>query len=221
MGSPKRTTVSGDETKQRIVAATLATLKSEGIVGTSARVIAKAGDFNQALIFYHFGSVDEAILASVAHMSSQRMERHRVRLEAATTFPELISIARSLHHDDSSDGSMTVLTQTLAGSVRSPDLGPKLYQILDPWSDLVAETVSRVLGDTPVARAVPHQSIARTINALFLGIELLDDLDPSQQSAESLFDMLEGMANVVQSMMSMPLVASAFADASPDIETDS
>ena len=212
--APKRTTVSGDETKQRIVAATLSTLKQEGIVGTSARVIAKAGDFNQALIFYHFGSVDDAILAAVAHMSEARMERHRVRLEEATTFPELISIARALHHDDSSDGSMTVLTQALAGASRNAELGPRLYEVLDPWSSLVASTVERVLGDTSVAAAVPHDAVAKSINALFLGIELLDDLDPSKANVEALFDMLEGMANVVQTLINTPLVANAFGQSS-------
>ena len=42
----KRRTSSGDETRARIVEAALATLKAEGIVGTSARAIARQGDFN-------------------------------------------------------------------------------------------------------------------------------------------------------------------------------
>lgn len=52
------------DTRERIVEAALRTLKPDGIVGTSARSIAGSGGFNQALIFYHFGSVREALLAA-------------------------------------------------------------------------------------------------------------------------------------------------------------
>lgn len=49
-------------TKGRIMDAAIETLKSEGITGTSARAIAHRGDFNQALIFYHFGSVNNLLI---------------------------------------------------------------------------------------------------------------------------------------------------------------
>ena len=45
-------------TKQRIMDAALETLRTNGIVGTSARAIAATGGFNQALIFYQYGSVN-------------------------------------------------------------------------------------------------------------------------------------------------------------------
>ena len=81
----RKPSTSGEETKARILAATLETLTEEGIVGTSARAIARTGDFNQALIFYHFGSVDDAIVAAVGQMSDRRLKNHRAKLEAATS----------------------------------------------------------------------------------------------------------------------------------------
>ena len=32
------------------------------MLGTSARAIARAGNFNQASIYYHFGSIDEVVI---------------------------------------------------------------------------------------------------------------------------------------------------------------
>ena len=93
----KRRTSSGDETRARIVEAALETLKSEGIVGTSARAIARQGDFNQALIFYHFGSVDDLVVAAVAEMSRRRMGNHKPKLESAGSLTELIAIGREIH----------------------------------------------------------------------------------------------------------------------------
>ena len=39
------------------------------------------------------------------------------------------------------------------------------------------------------------------MSALFLGIELLDDLDPSRGHAESMFDSLESVADLVGSLL--------------------
>lgn len=197
----RRPSASGEETRTRIVAATLATLKSEGIAGTSARAIAREGDFNQALIFYHFGSVDDAIVAAVAEMSNRRMERHRDGLAQATTISELVQIARSLHESDSENDNMTVLTQAFAGAAGDPEMGPKLYSELDRWSDVVAEALGRVLADAPMVDNLPHAQIARAISALFLGVELLDDLDPSRANAEELFDVLESMAQLLEGLL--------------------
>ena len=53
-----------EDTKQRIIRATLQTLREQGAAGTSARAIAAAGGFNTSLLFYHFGSVEGALLAA-------------------------------------------------------------------------------------------------------------------------------------------------------------
>ncbi len=204
----RRSTASGDETKARIVQATLRTLKSEGIVGTSARAIAREGDFNQALIFYHFGSVDDLVVASVAEMGRRRMGNHRARLEKVTSFTEMIGVARDLHADDLAADNMTVLTQAFAGAVGNKEIGPKLYAELEPWSDLVAETIERVLVDVPAAAMVDRKQIAQAISALFLGVELLEDLDPSKAKADALFDTLEGLARLVELLLQTPLLSS-------------
>lgn len=207
MTQPKRrTSASGEETRTRIMNATLQTLKKEGIVGTSARSIAREGDFNQALIFYHFGSIDDLIIAAVADMGRRRMERHRERLEEVETLPELIQVARDLHADDHSQDNMTVLTQAFAGASGDPVLGPRLYAELEPWSALVAGTIERVVSGIPGADSVPHDQISRAISALFLGIELLDDLDPDRANVAELFDTLEALARILENLLQTPLL---------------
>jgi AcrR family transcriptional regulator len=212
----RRSTTSGDETKTRIVQATLRTLKSEGIVGTSARAIAREGDFNQALIFYHFGSVDDVVVAAVGEMSRRRLENHRTRLDEVTTLTELIQVARELHADDLAADNMTVLTQAFAGAVGNEETGPKLYAELEQWSDLVGETIGRVLSDVPAASIVDQRQIAQAIGALFLGIELMDDLDPSKAKAAALFDTLEGLARIIELVLQTPLMASVLASESTE-----
>ena len=71
----------GGGTKATIVEAALETLKTRGFAGTSAREIAKIGNFNQALIFYHFGSVQNVLLAALDLVSARRMSAYRPAFE--------------------------------------------------------------------------------------------------------------------------------------------
>ena len=71
-------------TKLQIVEAALRTLKTKGFAGASARAIAGEGNFNQALIFYHFGSVRNLLLAGLDLVSERRMSAY------ATAFAEAI-----------------------------------------------------------------------------------------------------------------------------------
>ena len=197
----RRTSSAGDETRARILDATLATLADVGIAGTSARAIAKRGDLNQALIFYHFGSVDDAVIAAVQRMSDQRMERHAVALAEAESLVDLVRIAKDLHADDSRTNNMTVLAQAFAGAAGDPDNGPKLYASLECWSDMVTDSIRRVLSPYPAAAIVPAELLGQSISALFLGIELLADLDPARADADRLFTSLEGAAVALQLML--------------------
>src|ERR1051325_7656765 len=94
----------GDATKACIVDAALVALREEGILGASARSIARHGDFNQALIFYHFGSVTDVLLAAVDRLSAQRAQRYEERLAQVSSLHELVAVAGELHREDLADG---------------------------------------------------------------------------------------------------------------------
>lgn len=200
MNVKQGSSASGEATKARIVEATLTTIRQEGIVGTSARAIARTGDFNQALIFYHFDSIENLVFTAVSEMGARRTEKHRAELERATSFLDLVAIARALHEDDSNSDNMAVLAQAFAGAARgdsNDDMGSKLYDELELWSQMLAETIERVLSASQIAPVVPHRDIADAMSALFIGIELLDDLDPTRGHAQSMFDSLEALAKLL------------------------
>lgn len=71
----------------------------------------------------------------------------------------------------------------------------------------MAETVDRVLADVPVAAAIDNEQIAQGASALFLGIELLDSLDPAQSSASALLETLESLSRLLELVLKMPGLA--------------
>jgi AcrR family transcriptional regulator len=97
------------------------TVKVEGITGASARAIARVGSFNQALIFYHFGSI-EGLLVTVAKVEGeQRALRYKGAFETVTNLKELISVARAVHVEEQAQGTINLLTQLLAGAASLDD----------------------------------------------------------------------------------------------------
>ncbi len=200
----RRPLTAGEETKAKIIAAALHCLATEGVVGTSARAIARAGDFNQALIFYHFGSVTELLVAAGLSESERRAARYADRLADVTDLPQLVRVARELHEEELAEGSVAVLTQMLAAAAHSDELRRALLQGFEPWMQLVEGAVQRVLADTPYASVVPTADLSFAIASLFLGIELMSGLDPERAAEQRLFATIESLANVVGMLLQLP-----------------
>src|ERR1700729_4069169 len=109
LASPGMTSAGLTGTKLQIAEAALETLKSVGFSGASARAIAHQGGFNQALIFYHFGSVQTVLLAAFDLISERRMQEYGPQLAAADSARELAALARRIYEDDLERGYVTAL----------------------------------------------------------------------------------------------------------------
>ncbi len=205
--APKKKST-GTDTKKRILDATLECLRTNGIVGTSARAIAAIGDFNQALIFYHFGSVNDAVIQAVGSMTERQRDRYRTRLAEADDLAELVTIARDLREEDARLGSISMLAQAFAGAAGNPEQGKQLYAQLEEWTGVVSEGIERSLGDSPAASIVSSEHLAFGISALFVGMELLSAMDPEKAPTDELLDEFGQLAQMLQVLLASPLMQS-------------
>ena len=188
------------DTKTRIIEATIATIKEEGMAGTSARAIARHGDFNQALIFYHFGSIEDLLHATMQHTSNARIELYRSRLDKVETLADLAAVAGDLHKEDREQGNMTLLTQLMAGAANDEVRAEHLMTTFEPWIDFVKETLERLVAKSPFGGMFDMDDIAFTVSALFVGVELMSDLDPAR-SRESVYDTMQLLAAAFQGVL--------------------
>jgi AcrR family transcriptional regulator len=193
--------MASEETKAKIVDAALETLRTVGIAGASARAIGRAGGFNQALIFYHFASLNDLLLAAVDELSARRVERYRSRIDGISTLGELVTVAAELHREDAAQGHITVLAQMLAGSTTNPELRGPLAERFQPWTDLVEGAIARVVSGTPYAALVPVEDLAFVVTSLFMGIELTTSLEEDESRAESLFRTVGLMASLLEGLL--------------------
>jgi AcrR family transcriptional regulator len=176
------------------VDAALKTLKKEGFAGATSRAIARQGGFNQALIFYHFGSLDGLLLAALDQTSNERLRRYRAAVEEAETVEDMAQVAASIYAEDRDQGHMTVVSQMVAGSVARPELAKEVVARMEPWIELCEEALRKGLAKTPAAEALPLRDLAYAVVTFYLGLNLLTHLDEDRERTEALVARLQGLA---------------------------
>ena len=191
-------------TKARLAEAALETLKAKGFAGATAREIARTGGFNQALVFYHFGSVQNVLLAALDLVSNRRMRAYQPEFESARTISELARLARDIYTDDLANGYVTVLGEMVSGGVSDPRLGREVVARIEPWIGMVERKLRALLIGSGFESMVPPRDLAFAIIALYLGIDMLSHLDGDRTRAESLLDLGVRYAPVVEALLSSP-----------------
>jgi AcrR family transcriptional regulator len=189
------------------VQAALDTLKADGFAGASARAIARRGGFNQALVFYHFGTVNDLLLAALDATAAQRLVQYQAALDSVETLPDLLRVAGQVYSEDLDAGHITVLAELMAGATTYPALKAEIAARIEPWTAFTRAALERVLGDSPLAQLLPGADIAFAIVALYLGVEMLTHLDGDRSRADSLFQTAENVG-----VLFAPLLGGATSD---------
>lgn len=198
--SPRRGRRGSQETRQRIVDAALDTLKHEGFTGASARTIADRGGFTQALIFYHFGTVNQLLLAALDETSGRRLAAYKTAVEHAKSLPELLQTATRLYREDLAAGHITVLNELIGASLTYPELRPELAARVQPWVRFAEDVIVQALAGGPLAELIPSRDAAFATVALYLGIEMLTHLNGDNTATESLFATGERVAALLATL---------------------
>jgi AcrR family transcriptional regulator len=192
-------------TKLQIVEAALETLKANGFAGASARAIAHAGGFNQALIFYHFGSVQNALLASLDLISERRLADYGPAFEAARRPTELARLARVIYDEDRERGYVTALGEMVSGGVSDPLLGAEVAARIEPWIEMVEHKLVELLEGVPLPlRALillPTRDLAFAIVSAYFGVDMLSHMQRDHTRAESLLDLADRMAALLETVL--------------------
>jgi AcrR family transcriptional regulator len=190
-------------TRDKLLAATLAVVAEQGIAKASARTIAAEAGVNQALVFYHFGSIDDLLVAACEHGARQRVEANREAIAETTSLPELVAVARRLHQTERAAGHVALLGQLLAGAPSHGPLAAAVATGLGLWIAEVEAVLGRLLADTALADLVDVAGLARAVAASFVGLELYDGVDP------------EGAASALDSLEQLAALAGVLADLGP------
>ncbi|MFF4545180.1 TetR/AcrR family transcriptional regulator [Streptomyces sp. NPDC001435] len=198
-------TVKSQETKTKLLEGALRTLTEQGIAKISARTVAAAAGVNQALVFYHFGSVDELLAAACRYGAEKAVVRYRGRLAAVASLSELLAVGREIHEQERAGGHVALLGQLLAGAQTHEILRPATAAGLDLWITEIEQVLRRVLADTPFGEFTDPAGLARALAASFVGIELYEGVD--ETGAHAALDALEQLGALVAALEELGPVA--------------
>jgi AcrR family transcriptional regulator len=187
----------GSATRERILDAAFETLRREGFAQSSARAIARRGGFNQALIFYHFGTLLDLLLAAMDRVGAERMERYREVLGEVKDPVEFARRTRRLYVEDVDSGLSTVVAELFAASSGQPELRRRMLDRMRPWVEFTEELIDRFLEGTPFTGLVDPHAAAGAAMAMYLGLDLLIHLDGDRTRADELFNSGDRLAATV------------------------
>lgn len=185
------------EARQSLVTAAIGALQEVGFAGASAREIASRAGCSQALVFYHFGSVADLLLAALDEVSAVRMEAYRSVLDQASSVSGLVDSARSIFLADLDAGHVRVLVEMITAAQSVPGLGAQVTLRLAPWREFAETAIRQALGRSPVGKLLPPAETAHAVVAGFLGLELLASLDGDRSAALALFDRARSLARLL------------------------
>jgi AcrR family transcriptional regulator len=193
--------VKGSGAEQAIIDAALEAVKTRGAAGASARTIAQIGGFGQALIYYHFGSLNELLIAALEFTSLKRLDRYRNFAETVVSLEELVSVGRELFQEDVESGHITVLSELVAACLTHPDMGPEVMRCLTPWVDLSQNLIDRFLRGSSLEGFVDSRDAAQALIAFYMGMEMLYHLDQDADRSDRLFVMISRFVPLLSPMI--------------------
>jgi AcrR family transcriptional regulator len=189
------------DTRQKLIDGALEAIRAHGIAGVSARTIAAAAGVNQALVFYHFGSVDDLLAQACREATAARVEHYRDRLAAVGSLRELLDLGRTLHTEERAQGNVTVLAQLLAGAQTDERLVGPTAEALGLWVAEIEAVLVRLLAGSPLGEVAEPAGLARAVSAAFVGMELFEGVDPDgAERALGAIDQLAVLVEVVEGL---------------------
>jgi AcrR family transcriptional regulator len=184
------------DTKQRLLDGALAALREHGVTGVSARTIAAAAGVNQALVFYHYGSVDELLGTACLETTRQRVALYANRFAAVGSLRELLQVGRDLHAAELAAGNVSVLAQMLAAAQTGNRIAGPVAAALQLWTNEIEAVLVRIMQGSPVAEVADIPGLARAVSAAFVGLELYEGVDA--QGAARALEALDQLAVLVE-----------------------
>jgi AcrR family transcriptional regulator len=187
-----------------LLRAALTTLGKRGFAATTSRAIAEEGGFNQSLVFYHFGTVEDLLLAAIDASTQDRLERYRAVIGESKSLSQLIGALQGLYSDDVASGHVAAVQELIAGASTSDKLRGAVQLRIDPWVKLAQEVIQRFLAGSPLEPLIPGRETAQAIVALYVGLESLTHLDGDRARGDALFAAGNNLAALFDQLFPSP-----------------
>lgn len=188
---------SGQDTKAALVDAGLRLIGTAGYADITARSLAEEANCNSALVFYHFGSVDEVLLAGLKKASEQRLARYKTALAKVDSPTAGLKAVKKLWQTDNAAADVGAIRELVANQAFTKNHREQVNAELAPWFAFVEAQVKAHAADNPILAFMKAKDIAFCLIAFAMGIETLQQISPNKQSVNALFGSAENIIKMI------------------------
>ena len=162
-----------NDTRTKLLDATDAVLREDGIGAVSARAVATRAGVNQALVFYHFGTVAELVDHACRAALDARVAAYADRFDAVGSIEEFLILATELNATERRSGNVAMMAQLLAAGQHDEAMATTARYCLGQWSEQVERVLQRVFAGHPVADLIDIAGLSHAVMCGFVGMELM------------------------------------------------
>lgn len=190
-----------NETKAKLIRAADGVLREDGIAAVSARSVATRAGVNQALVFYHFGTVDGLVDSACRSALDARVAVYTDRFDTVQTIDELLQVAKELVVTEHRNGSVAMMAQLLSAGQHDVPMARTARYCLARWSSQVESVLERVLRGHPIAELIDVAGLAHAVTCGFVGVELMQGVAAEEAGAAlATLDQLAGLVDVLDGL---------------------
>lgn len=169
-------------TQRRLRAAVVTIVGRRGLASVTARSVAAEAGVNQALIFYHFGTLTDLLAAAYRESVDEALGRYREALASAHGLGEVLDAVEAELGTDRADGGAALMAQLLAAAGQDEALAQLARELLREWRTFVGEAVERAMAGSAVEGLVSPESVVEATLSGMLGAVLVDGAEPGALS---------------------------------------
>lgn len=197
--TPSESTPSTAElARHRLTQAAFEVVRDQGWANASARNIAAQAGVSQALVFYHFGTVDDLVAAASDAAVAQAIADQEADFATAATLSDLLRIGRELSRRDRLSGNTAFMAQVMSAGQHNETLAQAATRAMSAWEGQLADELRRVLDGGILADVLDAGELAPLISTTFIGLELREGVGPG--AAEQALRTLERLGELASAV---------------------
>jgi len=142
--------------REEIVVAALDQVRARGIAGVRAADVAKALDVSSALIFYHFGTLENLIVEAFRQAAEKDLASLQAVQARGGSATSRLQAVLSLYGPTSTSDSWPLWIEAGAAAMRDTQLRAVLQRLDLRWRDAVVALIAEGVGAGEFRCADPH-----------------------------------------------------------------
>lgn len=160
-------------TRQALLEAALATLRSDGFAALSTRKVAVAAGVPLSQIHYHFGSKQGLLLALFEHQNTALLDRqHRLFNDPNLSLSAQWDRACDCLDEDLDSGYVRILNELAAAGWSDPAIGDAVREAIAGWIALLTDVAKRAGKQFGGFGPFAPEDVAALVSCAFFGAEM-------------------------------------------------